>query len=355
MNKKLFQKYFDYSNPGSFSGVSGFYKNNPEFSKEEIIENLAGNKSYTYHKKTTENFKRLKFKAEHVDHIWQVDLIDFRNLKNKKFKQWVGYIYVCVDVLSRYAWVEPIETKTSECCKKALDQIIKKSNRKPEMIYSDHGNEFMGEYKKYLKKMEITQYFSNSKFKAGIAERFIRTIKEKIYRVLTYRKQKKYIDILQDLTKSYNNSFHRSIGMSPSEVNRKNQQTVYDYQYSDDESDIVFKFEIGEYVRIVLEKNIFEKGYTQKWSTEVLIIDKKFASNPPTYTVRQIDESDINIKKYYYAEELQRVKPEEFPYDAYQVLEQEGTKLLVKKLNDADQEETWIEKKSYNLRERKAK
>ena len=47
--------------------------------------------------------------------------------------------------------------------------------------------------------------------------------------------------------------------MSPSEVNIKNQQEVYDYQYGKD-SDIVFKFEVGDYVRIALEKNIFEKG-----------------------------------------------------------------------------------------------
>ena len=51
----------------------------------------------------------------------------------------MGYVYVCIDVLSRYAWVEPIETKTTENCKKAIEKIIKKSNRKPQMIYSDRG------------------------------------------------------------------------------------------------------------------------------------------------------------------------------------------------------------------------
>ena len=54
----------------------------------------------------------------------------------------MGYVYVCIDVLSRYAWVEPKETKTTENCKIAIEKIIKKSNRKPQMIYSDRGKEF---------------------------------------------------------------------------------------------------------------------------------------------------------------------------------------------------------------------
>ena len=68
-----------------------------------------------------------------------------------------------------YAWLIPIELTTSENCKNAIDNIIKKSNRKHELIYSDRGSEIMGEYKKYLKIIEIEQYFSNSKFKASIA------------------------------------------------------------------------------------------------------------------------------------------------------------------------------------------
>ena len=89
----------------------------------------------------------------------------------------MGYVYVCIDVLSRYAWVEPIETKTTENCKKAIEKIIKKSNRKPQMIYSDRGKEFLGTYKKYLKSENIYQSLTNSKLIASIAERFIRTIK----------------------------------------------------------------------------------------------------------------------------------------------------------------------------------
>ena len=350
--KKFFTKYFDFSNPGSFSGVSGFKKNNPEFKTKEIKEYLSGTETYTYHKKTISKFKRAKFRADFIDHIWQVDLIDFRNLKNKKYKQWMGYVYVCIDVLSRYAWVEPIETKTTENCKIAIEKIIKKSNRKPQMIYSDRGKEFLGTYKKYLKSENIYQSFTNSKFKASIAERFIRTIKEKIFRAFTYKKQEKYIDIIQKLTDSYNNSIHRSIGIPPSEVNKDNEQEIYNFQYGEDDKVVEFKFEAGDYVRVKLDKTIFQKGYSQKWSSEIFLIDSKYATNPPTYTIKEIKDSSIDLKKYYYSEELQSVKSEEFPYDTFEIVDQKKDSIKIKKLNDANQEEVWIEKKTYNLRKR---
>jgi len=167
MENKILNKYYDYENPGSFSGLRSFLKNNKI--KESQVKNvLSSTEPYTFHRKAINKFKRSPFKADYVDHIWQVDLLDFRNLKNKKFAQWYGYIFVCIDVLSKYAWVEAIENKSAHNSKIALKNILEKSNRRPKIIYSDKGSEFLGEYQSFLDKLQIDQQFTNSKFKASV-------------------------------------------------------------------------------------------------------------------------------------------------------------------------------------------
>jgi len=363
MENKILNKYYDYENPGSFSGLRSFLKNN-KIKKSQAKDVLSSTEPYTFHKKAINKFKRSHFKADYVDHIWQVDLLDFRNLKNKKFAQWYGYIFVCIDVLSKYAWVEAIENKSAHNSKIALKNILEKSNRKPKIIYSDKGSEFLGEYQSFLDKLQIDQQFTNSKFKASVAERFIRTLKEKLFRVFTYRKQTKYIDILQKIVKNYNNSYHTSIGTTPAKVNKDNEKEIYKRLYGDSESldnYIEFDFKVGDYVRIKIEKDFFEKGYTQKWTTEIFCIDSQIPSNPPKYTIKKLDvESKTVLSNFYYTEELQKVTIKEFPYDTFEVIDENNSHLKVKQLNNEEQKETWIPKKKaykprvkkYNLRTR---
>lgn len=99
-----------------------------------------------------------------------------------------------------------------------------------------------------------------------------------------------------------------------------------------------------------MKKNLFEKGYTQKWSTEIFCIDSQVPSNPPTYIIKKLADIDYNLKKFYYTEELQKVNNIEFPYDSFEVIDKNRNKIKVKQLNDEEQKETWIEKKQYNLR-----
>lgn len=356
MDKKIESKYFDFENPGAFAGVSGFIKNNPKLNKKSVNNVLSKSQTYTYHKKALRKFKRNQFVVDEIDDVWQVDLLDCRNLKNKKYKQWYGYIYICIDVFSRFAWAEPIETKSSTDCKKAIIKILSNTSRKPKIIYSDKGKEFMGDYKSYLDKNNINQIFTNSKYKASIAERFIRTLKEKLFRVFTYLNEEKYIHILQKIMQNYNNSYHRSIGMAPNDVNKTNERQVYLFQYSDIESldnYIEFKYKIGDYVRIQIEKSLFEKGYTQKWSTEIFVIDTQIATNPPKYTIKPITDEKIELKNNYYTEELQLVQTSEFPYDSYEITETTPKQIKIKKLNDEEQKEVWVPKKEYNLRFRR--
>ena len=91
--------------------------------------------------------------------------------------------------------------------------------------------------------------------------------------------KKKFSEILPDLVVSYNNSYHRTIGMKPTAVNKKNETKIWDRMYGFNDEDIDIKFQIGEKVRISKNKKIFEKGYTPNWTREIFIVNKIIPCN----------------------------------------------------------------------------
>ena len=356
--KKFFDKYYDFSNPGSFSGISGFRKNNPEFKNKHITPYLQGAPTYTYHKQYVRKFPRNKFYAEKIDHMWQIDLIDLSNIRNKFYSQNYSFVLTCIDAFSSYAWVEPMKNKTAEESKKAIERIISKG-RIPAIIYSDGGNEFKGVFEKYLEEKKIIMLVNQNAphIKAAIVERFNRTIKQKMWRVFTYLGKKHYSNILQKLVDSYNNSIHRSIGIAPSKVTKENQEKIHDYQYGDLNSldnFIEFEFKVGDYVRVLFDKdNTFEKGYVQKWSSEICVVVHQNPTNPPTYSINNTN-TKLTLRPFYYAQELQKVQPEDFPYDTFQV-EIHNNTATITQLNDENQETQVIENYKEKLRSHQEK
>ena len=125
------------------------------------------------------------------------------------------YLYV----YSKYAWVIPVKNKTAVSVLQAFKIILSKG-RTPKNIQSDKGTEFENHlFQNFLKKNNIHFYTSkNYDIKAAVVERFNRTLKTKMYKYFTMKKTKKYIDILNKLVSSYNNTCHRSIGMTPTEA-----------------------------------------------------------------------------------------------------------------------------------------
>ena len=86
---------------------------------------------------------------------------------------------------------------------------------------------------------------ANNKGKSVIAERFIRTLKNKIYKYMTSISKNVYIDKLDDIIKKYNNTYHTSIKMKPVDVK---DNTYIDFKKEVNDKDL--KFKIGDHVRI---------------------------------------------------------------------------------------------------------
>ena len=100
-------------------------------------------------------------------------------------------------------------------------------------------------------------YSTNNEGKSVIAERFIRTLKNKIYKYMTSISKNVYIDKLDDIVNEYNNTYHRTIKMKPVDV--KDNTYIDSIKEVNDKDP---KFKVGDPIRISKYKNIFAKGYT---------------------------------------------------------------------------------------------
>ena len=131
-------------------------------------------------------------------------------------------------------------------------------------------------------------YLIHSEGKSAVAERFIKTLKTKIYKYMTSVSKNVYIDKLDDILGEYNNTCHRTIKMKPVDV-RDN--TCIDFFKKVDDKDP--KFKVGDHVRISKCKNIFAKGYTPNWFEEVFVVSKIENTVPWTYVINDLYGEEI--------------------------------------------------------------
>jgi hypothetical protein len=181
---------------------------------------------------------------------------------------------------------------------------------KPLYIVSDRGKEFVNnKFQIFLKKNDVG-YFSanNDDTKACIAERFIRTIKELIFKYLTSKNTLRYIDVLESLTYAYNHRKHSSIGMAPADVSEKNILEVWKQLRKNRNIRNINKkpkFRINEYVRVSKTHHIFSKGYMPNFSDEVFVIKEVLTRDPIVYKLKDLQEEDVDGT--FYEEELQSI------------------------------------------------
>ena len=127
--------------------------------------------------------------------------------------------------------------------------------------------------------------------KSVVAERFIRTLKNKLYKHMTATDKNVHYDILDDIVNEYNNTKHNTIKMKPKDVG---DNRVYIDEHNEKDS----RFKVGDRVRISKFKNIFAKGYTPNWSTEIFIVNKINDTVPYTYNLKDLN-GEENLGSFY--------------------------------------------------------
>ena len=206
--------YYTASLPDSFGGVRGL-KRRAHQRDSSVKDFLSKQDAYTLHKDIKRKFPRRKTIVLSVDDLWQTDLLDLSSLSRSNDN--VRYLLTCVDVLSRFARVEMLRTKTANEVTAAFSRMIK--DAKPNLLQSDKGTEFLNAtFQALLRANGIKHYTSeNDDIKASLVERWHRTIMAKLYRYFTYANTTRYVDIIQELVKSYNETPHSSIKIAPAE------------------------------------------------------------------------------------------------------------------------------------------
>ena len=164
-------------------------------------------------------------------------------------------------------------------------------------------------------------YSIHNEGKSVAAERFIRTLKTKIYKYMTSVSKNVYIDKLDDIVNEYNNTYHRTIKMKPVDVK---DNTYIDFKKDVNDKDP--KFKVGDHVRISKYKNIFAKEYTPNWSEEVFVIKKVKNTVPWTYVINDLNGEEIIGT--FYEKELQKTNQQEFRIE--KVIKRKIHKLYVK-------------------------
>ena len=234
------------------------------------------------------------------DNICGVDLADTQSLSKKN--KGIKYLLCAIDLFSKYAFVFPLKDKKGISIVNAFNKIIKQSNRKPNKIWVDQGSEFYNHvFKKWLSSNDIIMYSTFNEGKSVVAERFIRTLKNKLYKHMTATGKNVYYDVLDDVVNEYNNTKHSTIKMKPKDVKNDNNRV-----YIDEHNKKNARYNVGDRVRISKFKNIFAKGFTPNWSREIFIVDKINNTVPYTYNLKYLN--DEKIIGSFYDRELQKTK-----------------------------------------------
>ena len=131
-------------------------------------------------------------------------------------------------------------------------------------------------------------YSTHNEGKSVVAERFIRTLKNKIYKDMASISKNVYINKLDDIVNEYNNAFHGTIKMKPISVK---DNTYINIGKEFNEKD--HKFQVGDHVRISKYKNIFAKGYIPNWSEEIFVIKEIKNTVPWTYVINDLNDEEI--------------------------------------------------------------
>ena len=197
------------------------------------------------HTPIIKTFNKRNVYSQFKDNIWGVDLADMQSLsrKNKGFK----YLLCVIDLYSKYAFVIPLKDKKGISIVNAFNKIIKQSNRKPNKIWVDQGGEFYNSiFKKWLSDNDIIMCSTYNEGKSVVAERFIRTLKNKPYKHMTTTGKNLYYDVLDDVVNKYNNTKHSTIKMKPIDVRDNINKRVYIDEHNEKRS----RFKLGDRVRI---------------------------------------------------------------------------------------------------------
>jgi hypothetical protein len=300
MEQYLRNLYYDLDSTTSYTGLSNLWrkikqdKKNKEISKEDLKKWLEEQYTYSLHKPYKRPSLYKKTITPGIDDLWQADLVEMREFadSNDEFV----YLLCVIDCYCKFAWVEPLKTKTGLETAKAFERIFEQG-RIPYNLQFDQGKEFYNDkVKALLKEKDINYYSTDSDKKAAIVERFNRTLKSRMWKYFTANETRKWIDVVQKMVDDYNNTYHSTIRMNPVEASKPGNSLAVWFNiygaYLNAKYDTP-KYKVGQTVRISKYRSIFEKGYLPTYTEEVFKITEVKIGMPTVYKLEDMKGEDL--------------------------------------------------------------
>lgn len=328
MVKKLEQKkidsilkkiYCDLSTAGSYLGPDKLYtvlknKGITNIGKHTVRKWLQNQDNYSLQKPVRQSFKKARVVVAGIDDQFDADLADVSNISHEN--DGVKYLLVVIDIFSKYLWIQPLKNKTAHEVVKGFKHIFD-GGRTCKKLRTDNGSEIISKVTRAYLKREGIYYFTtqNSNTKANIAERVIQTIKNMMYRYFTENRTHRYIDVLEDIVKSYNATPHKSLNnIAPKDVSKNNEADIWAHMYlkpkKSKKNVIPYHFKIGDLVRLSHKNMLFDRSYDEHFTRDIFKIKQRMRMQGiPMYKVK--DFQNEPIKGNFYESELQKVQKDE--------------------------------------------
>ena len=278
----------------------------PSFSAK-IRDFLRSKTSHSLFRQVRHKYPRRRIKSYFPFQLMMSDTINYRNYAfpdNDHYK----YIMVLIDVFSKRAYAAPMKRMRDFDATIAMESMINKLPDIPKSIITDKGTEYYNSKMNALfDRYGIHHYSIRGRHKACVAERFIKTLKNRLEKYFWHRKEKKerrthrWIDVLDQFVDNYNNTYHRSIKMAPNKVTEENRRTVFKTMYPKLIDKTPPRLNKGDRVRLLRDKTVFDKGYSRSWSTQIFTIEKAFSeAGVDFYKIADLEGNILPRTKYFW-------------------------------------------------------
>ena len=256
-------------------GVGGWRKGTPK-SADALKAWLLKHNVDSLHRPVRKRFARNPYSVTNVMDVWECDMLDVQSYG--KYNDNHRDILSVIDVFSKFLYLICLKTKSvpseASAFRSIFDDDDSKYSRRPVWLRTDKSKEFLNKPFQDMLRDECIQFqvCRNADVKCEVVEFAQRTIRDRLYKYLTYKNTFRNIDVLLNFVRAYNDTVHPTTGMAPSRVT--DSDVLAKWKRKNRRSRIRVKFSAGQHVRNSKERMKFAKGGEQTFSTEIFRIMK---------------------------------------------------------------------------------
>ena len=264
------------------------------FPSVDVLFKIAKDKGISVRKKDIEEFllrqpihqkfrKTIKrstghIKANSINERWMSDLIDYQ--KYKQYNKGNAWILTVIDVFSRKAYAVALKNKSANDMVDGFEKIFEEAGSMPKVITTDNGKEYLNDkVQKLFDENDIIHDVNEigDHNALGIIDRFHLTLKMKLEKIMAYNKNSRWLEVLDDVIEAYNDTPHSGIyDVKPNEVDKYKRAIAWLNAKKWYGQKLMVKVKKGDYVRKRIIKNLFSKGYEQRYSSHIYeVVDVK--------------------------------------------------------------------------------